>query len=422
VKSENTRSPSRTVPSLELIRGLASLDVFLFHYFIVAKIRHGSAISLLSWGTEAVIVFFVLSGYVIGLSQQRKHRGALDFFKARVRRICPIYYLSIGLTMLVVILVHGHLHYWQILGHLFFLQSFSEAVVVPLGFNTPLWSLGSEFQFYTLFAILLLSRRRWPLVAWWWIAIAALVVRHCGYSSSGVGALALETLSLSPCWLLGYFASNLGNRYSLSMVQALTLFAMIPLATRSNFAYAASNETLYDVVEAFVLAILIVPLIHTLAVRHLYPDAKPMARAWPWIGILFLGLSLYAFTHKLASTSFMIGFSGFPVAIAAVGLIWEVSKVPWPIKGPLLSRVSLFLGGASYAIYTVHYPLTRLVVHYTGNHLLQLVLLLPLIGSIALLLEYMVQPKVGEWFDRLWSRPVTKPNIDTSAAVPLPDQ
>lgn len=423
VKNESAPVPGGTVPSLELVRGLASLDVFLFHFFLFAKISNGLAVKIFSWGTEAVIVFFVLSGYVIGLSQQRKHRGPIDFFKARVKRICPIYLVAIGLTLIVATCLHAPFHFWQVIGNLFFLQSSSRIFVSPLPTNFPLWSLGTEFEFYTLFAVLLFFRRDWLWTAWWWLAIAALVLRHFGYNGSGIGGLALETLSLSPCWLLGYFACKLRNLRNLSMAQALTLFAMIPMVTRLNFAYAMTNESSCDAVRSFVLALLIVPLIHTLAVRHLYPEAKPMARVWPWIGAVYLGLSLYALTHSGMNASVthrsitLLGYISLPAVTAAAGWLWQATKLPWPVRGPILRKVSLFLGGASYALYVIHAPLCKLVTHDTANHLLQLALLLPLVASLALFLEYIVQPKAAGWLDRLWNRSGTRPKSETSASA-----
>jgi peptidoglycan/LPS O-acetylase OafA/YrhL len=418
VKNETAPVRGGTVPSLELIRGLASLDVFIFHFCILGNISNAVS-KIFAWGTEAVIVFFVLSGYVIGLSQQRRHRGPIEFFQARVRRICPIYFLAMGLGLVVAACLHTQIHFWQVVGNIFFLQSFSGSLVQPLGTNFPLWSLGTEFQFYTLFAVLLFFRRNWLWLAWWWIALAALVVRHSGYFGSAAVGLALETLSMSPCWLLGYFASNLRNRRSLSLVQALTLFSMIPMVTRSNFTYTTTNESVYNVAQFLVVALLIVPLIHTLAVRHLYPGEKPMARAWPWIGMVYLGLSLYGLTHDLVHLSVMAGFIAVPVIVAVAGRLWQAGRLRWPIRGPILREVSLFLGGASYALYAIHDPLCRLVIHYTSNHLLQLVLLVPLVGSGTLVLEYVFQPWAAKRLDRIWSRGAKKPKSGLASALSL---
>ena len=309
-----------------------------------------------------------------------------------------------GLGLIVAACLHAPIHFWQIAGNLVFLQSFSGSLVQPLGTNFPLWSLGTEFQFYTLFAVLLFFRRNWLWLAWWWIALASLVVRHSGYYGSGAVGLALETLSMSPCWLLGYFASNLRNRRSLSMVQALTLFSMIPMVTRSNFTYTTTNESVYNVAQFFVVALLIVPLIHTLAVRHLYPGEKPMTRVWPWIGAIFIGVALYALTHNLVHISVMAGFIAVPAVVAVAGHLWQAGGLRWPIRGLILREVSLFLGGASYALYAIHDPLCRLVIHYTPNHLLQFVLVVPLVGCGTLALEYLFQPRAAKWLDRLWSR------------------
>jgi len=162
--TEGTPAPrqkgSSTVAALELMRGLASLDVVLWHLLNSNSgiPRIPGLYRLVGWSRESVIVFFVLSGYVIALSQQRLHRTALPFFKARVKRIEPLYLIALAAAVVTGWVVADPCSSWQIFGHQLFLQSFEGSLVTPLPTDGPLWSLGTEFEFNMTLVIILALR------------------------------------------------------------------------------------------------------------------------------------------------------------------------------------------------------------------------------------------------------------------------
>ena len=151
------------------MRGLASLDVFLWHLLNSDSgfPRLPGLYRMVGWSRESVIVFFVLSGYVIALSQQRLHRTALPFFKARVKRIVPLYLIALAAAIFVGWIMHTPCTSWQIIGHLLFLQSFEGSLVAPLPTNGPLWSLGTEFEFYMTLVLILALRKPSLMMVWW---------------------------------------------------------------------------------------------------------------------------------------------------------------------------------------------------------------------------------------------------------------
>src|SRR5580692_257314 len=82
------------LPGPELLRGLACLEVFLAHIYIVlmfhSRVKMSPAfwkLESFDWGYEAVMIFFILSGFVIATSHLRKHRNFLGFMRARFRRL-----------------------------------------------------------------------------------------------------------------------------------------------------------------------------------------------------------------------------------------------------------------------------------------------------------------------------------------------
>lgn len=87
---------------LDLIRFTAALVVVLSHAAAFTSLK----IPLISGlGTEAVVVFFVLSGYVIAYVSNNKENNYIVFFKARAIRIYSVLIPAILITFFSTILV-----------------------------------------------------------------------------------------------------------------------------------------------------------------------------------------------------------------------------------------------------------------------------------------------------------------------------
>ena len=90
-----------------------------------------------------VMVFFMLSGYVIGINYNHKNTfSIIDYLKKRLIRLYPIYLIAIGITIFFF-----PQSIKSVIGHLFFLQI---AVVDFFKENVALWSLNYEMLYYLL--------------------------------------------------------------------------------------------------------------------------------------------------------------------------------------------------------------------------------------------------------------------------------
>ena len=118
------------IKQLESLRGIAALMVALSHCLIVFAVDQNPMIWTTSlWETQgtqgfltrlllipcnggaAVTVFFVLSGYVLGLSLDRKPRQSmtyLAFYVKRVLRIYPAYLVCLTLIILSIMGFHAY--------------------------------------------------------------------------------------------------------------------------------------------------------------------------------------------------------------------------------------------------------------------------------------------------------------------------
>lgn len=161
---------------LDVIRFGAAVEVFLFHLAIIARFAWHP--TFLSFGHEAVVVFFVLSGYVISYAAASRDR-TLQRFTAN--RLIRVYSVSIPALLLTVILEHWGVpldpSIYQGLAPLdfpkirfvisLFLLNETWVSVEALS-NAVVWSLCYEVAYYAIFAscFFLTGRKRlWALAA-----------------------------------------------------------------------------------------------------------------------------------------------------------------------------------------------------------------------------------------------------------------
>lgn len=149
---------------LEAIRGLASIYVVIYHLFLIGVfITPYSVINnFFRFGQEAVILFFVLSGFVIKYSQEKtSDKSFKTYFEKRFLRI----YIPLILVFIANFLLFSwQENYWQsinwgnLVGNIFMFQDVDglkpNVLVSPFLGNSPLWSLSYEWWFYMIFFIL----------------------------------------------------------------------------------------------------------------------------------------------------------------------------------------------------------------------------------------------------------------------------
>jgi len=174
---------------LDAIRGVSALAVMLYHlrglffvdfpYLANKSLPIAGLYALTGYGHQAVMIFFVLSGYFIGTSVMESIGarrwswrtylvsrftrlelvlfpslvlgGLWDQIGMRIPQATPIYFGALYKFYIPSVALRSTIPIF--LGNLFFLQS----IVTPVfGSNTPLWSLSYEFWYYILFPVLFL--------------------------------------------------------------------------------------------------------------------------------------------------------------------------------------------------------------------------------------------------------------------------
>jgi peptidoglycan/LPS O-acetylase OafA/YrhL len=290
------------IPQLDVLRGLAVLDVMLYHASYLAPSLHLG--SLLRFGYTGVDLFFVLSGFLItGILVESKNQANYfkNFYARRVLRIWPLYYALVIFTFLVLPTIRPSLtntifersHPWQ--SYLFLLQNLTA--IGEKGFDTlrVTWSLAIEEQFYLV----------WPLIVW-------LVPRR-----------SLKSLALSAVLL------SMALRWS-------TLVGLIP----SINIYTNTLTRLDGLGLGAFLAIWI-------------PEAE--ARTVKRIGMMLVGLFL-PITIAVMWLSYGHWSAYTLVSICFAGLLCATVNVPAFSKSEFLK----YTGKISYALYLVHVPIFQI--------------------------------------------------------------
>jgi len=148
---------SQHIPSLDGIRGIAVLLVFVAH----------AGLQDIVPGGLGVTIFFFLSGYLItsllcGEHAKTGHISLKNFYLRRFFRIIPPMYLTLMLSLFVAWETRQHVSLTAFLFQLAQLTNYYELFgsgnLSP--FTGPLWSLAVEEHFYLLFPIALVAMLR----------------------------------------------------------------------------------------------------------------------------------------------------------------------------------------------------------------------------------------------------------------------
>ena len=148
----------RFVPSLESVRGLAALTVCLFHA-ADSLFQGGMVLSeknvfrMFLNGHGAIVLFFVLSGFVLRRSLQKASSTALDYVIARAFRLFPIIFVSIAIFVAIAWLVHDREPQLSVV--------LRNAFLIEFTVNNALWTLQVEMYGSLIVLAAYLLERRW---------------------------------------------------------------------------------------------------------------------------------------------------------------------------------------------------------------------------------------------------------------------
>jgi peptidoglycan/LPS O-acetylase OafA/YrhL len=294
---------STNLPALTGLRFFLALWVILHHLTgpgqsleATARLLPGPCFALIRGGYLAVTTFFVLSGFVLArtyASTTWDRTGLRRYGAGRIARVYPVYALSLAIVAPFIIADQTSGKAVFVAEHGLLIQGWLGPL--PVNWNTPAWSLSCEMFFYLMF----------PLGAIW--------MKNAGWRKT-IGTAVAAVCLTRVLWAIGV-SDNVK-----------------PLIHLSDFLMGITASSAYDLLTARRRpprgAWLYVPGCAAAAAIIAWPQILPP--------ILDLTTALRPLNALL-----LIGF-GLGGGILARGLS---------------TRVMVYLGKSSYAMYILHVPL-----------------------------------------------------------------
>jgi peptidoglycan/LPS O-acetylase OafA/YrhL len=193
---------------LDCWRVLAAAFVFLGHPCSRAM-SAGFLWRLAGYGQDGVLLFFVLSGFIIGYVVDALEKDWRSFTAARFGRIYSVLIPAICLTAILIypradirpLPAHPLVGYITGIDAATVLRSLTfinEAwhTTTPDGFDHPIWSVGFEVPYYLMFGLAVFTCGAWKII----LPLAALAVFGPGVAL------------MFPAWLMGLVCWKVSHR------------------------------------------------------------------------------------------------------------------------------------------------------------------------------------------------------------------
>lgn len=372
-------------PLVDVVRVFAALTVLVYHLIAHWEWASFPTTGPLAWfrgGWMAVDLFFVISGFVIGLSAFSRidAQGPAfrrDFLRGRLARVVPLHYVTLAAFVLLVEPgLRAQPDFAANLGaHLLFVHNLFFDWYGAI--NGPNWSLGTEMQFYLLIAL----AAPWLRSVRWW-------------------RLALTFLAIAWAWRWGSW---------------WLLHAGPP-----DRPYMAQTQ-LPGMLDEFAIGLLLARFVRAPRGRHALARARASLRlrcgllvvvALAWCAVFQLHQSFDYWEQPAMAVFFRTALGGCTAALLVVLCAWPIAATH-PV-----ARLAGYLGKLSYGIYLWHLPVLFLLGQHTRlEPAVALAVALPTTMLLAACTWHLVeQPALRRW-GRPGASATTVPPIEAACAT-----
>ena len=376
------------IPVLDGLRAVAILIVVWYHFWQQSWLMPIVGDFNLDWlprnGAILVDFMILLSGFCLFLPYARemvhgeKAPGALTFYRKRVARIAPSYYISILIVLFCFALPLGEYasgtDFWKdFVPHLFFVHNLFPQSYIFTHLNGALWTVAVEVQFYLLFPLLARFFRKKPVLTY--AGMVAIGLLSCDWISGHYDTLnqsmfvnhTLTFFSVFANGMLGAWAYVSINKGRLRSKAEETLFCLLAIGGMCLFKVMCqhrsqySSDTRWQVDYRFLLSLLFLLILFSVLMS---------ARYWSWL----LG---NRFMRFLAGISFNLYICHQYISVKLKQFripYWEgdtppnqLGDKPWMWKYLILCIVVSFVVAVAMT-YLVEKPLAKLILKERKKH------------------------------------------------------
>ena len=329
---------------LDALRGWAAVTVALFHLSpaVLGPERHLHLFHAFDLGKYGVLLFFLVSGYVIPMSLER-HGSLRRFWIGRLFRIYPAYLLAVGAGLAL-----GAAGWMRmpsqlgtettatVAGHVTMLQD----LLGTRGVLRPFWTLSYEMAFYLIVAGLFAWR--WHRASAWWAA--------------GLTAVALAGGAALPSGLFGAGAAE----------RRITAVVVLVLVAGGLCAYHIGWRPLVLVAATAGIAVTTLPLLNGHATDQV--TGASSAQAVQMLAVLFAGTVIFRLQHRqigrpVAAVSLVLVGAGVTVRLdpGVAAAVAGTFAVAFALREQRVPPILAWLGTVSYSLYLLHLPVLVVV-------------------------------------------------------------
>ncbi|ADG87356.1 acyltransferase [Thermobispora bispora] len=317
---------------LDALRGIGAMAVVAEHMlpWLMPALRP----YWFNLGMYGVLVFFLVSGYIIPASLERKG-DVSTFWISRIFRLYPLYLLVIGLVLVMGIWVPVRPHVPRdvtaVAAHLTMLSDVHHMAAVA----DPMWTLSYEMVFYLLVTALFLRgahRASGSISIAFGIAAVVLGVVLTGpllpdrWPALVTCAIFVAGIA---CLITGRFRTVAGYTLGLMALVLLVFGSYVPWFAAAILSVMFAGTAIYRWEQGTGS---LVPVAVSLGLVALAP-VQAVQAGWWWV------------QPRVWTTTIALAAGTFALAMA--------------LRGRRLPRVLPWLGLISYSVYLIHQPMLR---------------------------------------------------------------
>ncbi|GAA4178177.1 acyltransferase [Gryllotalpicola koreensis] len=325
------RLSSRARAGLDAARACSAVYVVL-HHTSTALPMPPLLTHALSLGQEAVMVFFLLSGFVIFANEADRVRDLRSFYLRRLRRIYPLVLIAMGVSTIVWALgiIQSGPSWRSTLATLFSVDDLTSKPGVVSGAylnNVPLWSLSYEVFFYAVFPLVMMLWRKRPNATRHFVGAMA-VAAYLGFLWHPNHFLLVT--AYFALWWAGAIAAKAhlegGIRLRAVAVEAGWQAALTLTAAGGVLLAGFHGTSSYPflMVRHFGVCLLLLVLLATPARTALGRLAAGWAPIWAWVASISYGLYLLHYPVLIQPAEDFGWRVWLPLLGVTVGCAWLV--------------------------------------------------------------------------------------------------